>query len=381
MRTLILSAVCVAVMANGVADAAPQAPEVTCTVGGKLFKGRETCRRELDAIPALSGRAASGVAARGPARTALAATSPTAAIEPPPKIIHKGTLVIRRDLDDLGGWSRLSKLQDATGAQFSWTDDRVTGNQVWVAQGLVGYRFASWQTPSLDAYLQNSVLGVYALFDRAVNTKRTGEDKGDLSLGLASQTAFANVFNATHYFNGRGGWTTDFYGNDKSWFVGLDYQPVGNPRGDGRDTFFSYLGTPLAAGPWFFFTLSPKFRTEYRANIDESVPQAMLDPIFSVRREAFRYGPWVQAMLAGNNAGFADVPDWIRRLTLQATYGWYFDALSPLRYKHLYTSLTYNLDAAGYVGVTVSYQRGQKETTGATEEIAKIALSVKYGSE
>ncbi len=70
-----------------------------------------------------------------------------------------------------------------------------------------------------------------------------------------------------------------------------------------------------------------------------------------------------------------------QRLSLQATYGWYFDALSPLRYKHLYTSLTYNIDDAGYVGVTISYQRGQKETTGATEEIAKIALSVKYGSE
>ena len=63
----------------------------------------------------------------------------------------------------------------------------------------------------------------------------------------------------------------------------------------------------------------------------------------------------------------------------QVTYSLLQDAVSRATYRLLDTSLTFNLDPKKLLGLTLSYRRGELETTGQQVDLAKISLSAKFG--
>ena len=75
---------------------------------------------------------------------------------------------------------------------------------------------------------------------------------------------------------------------------------------------------------------------------------------------------------------FDYVPWWIQRMHYEITYGWLYDWLSGRDYELLDTSLSFALDKAGHLGLTLSYRNGELVATGQKVDLANIALAVSY---
>ncbi|MGY4155467.1 hypothetical protein ACVINW_001309 [Bradyrhizobium sp. USDA 4461] len=363
------------------APAAALAQDVVCTIGGKVVDAR-ACIAALRKPPTTPKVAAahSPKPTAPPAASLINTPAPPLAQGPAANPLRpydswqtSNTILVRNSLDDLGSFGSPTPLKKATGAEFSWARDAIAHNDTWTARGLVADRFSLVEAPSLSPYLVHALIAPYVSFDRVSNTTKKSSDVDDLVGGLSTEFAVGNLLNATHYFRFMAEEDTSFAGTTKNWNVAFEYQPFGNPQGE-NDTIFSYLGTPLNLGPYWFLTISPKFRAEYRSSQDGST-----DPLFFSHSSIMRVGPSVTVAINGNDVGFSDVPWYIQRTHFRLTYGTLYDTLSSRNYDLLDTALSYDLDPYGYLALTLSYRKGQLETTGANVDIVKLSLSAKYG--
>ncbi|NOJ41047.1 hypothetical protein [Bradyrhizobium australiense] len=363
---------------------ASEGQTVACTINGRSVSA-------ADCLAALTKQMGSTPpsAAAGPKPTTVWAhaapkdSTPSPAVTLKPKPLEKAyntwhwdnTLLVRNSMDDLGSFKSPSSLKKATGAEFSWARDGIAHNDVWTARGLVAERLFGWEEPSLLPYVTHALIAPYAVFDRVANTNpaKATNNVDDLTGGLAAEVALANFLQATHYFRFLAEEDGDFAGRAKNWKVGLEYQPFGNPNPEQENSIFAYLGTPLPLGPYWFLTISPKLRVEYRESQDGAV-----DPIFFLHNQVLRAGPSVTVAISGNSI-FSDVPWYIQRTHFRATYGTLYDFYSSRNYGLLDTALTYDLDPNGYLGLTLSYRKGKLETTGANVDLVKVSLSAKFG--
>lgn len=281
---------------------------------------------------------------------------------------------LRKSMDDLGTWLNPGKLEKAAGAQFSFSQDNVTNNRNWSAQGLLGVRLLRWGAPETIPYISESMFALYTQFDREFNSKLTKNDVNDLTMGFSSEVAVPNIGGATWYMRANGEILTDFDGNVRSWDVRGELQPFGNLDRDGPNTIFSYMGTPLPLGPYFYLTVTPKLRAEYRGRLEGSD-----DPLFALHDRVLRAGPLLTVNIDGDTVFPEHTPWWAQRLHYQLVYGYLYDTLSSLSYNYLDTSLTFNLDKQGYLGLSFSYRKGKVEASGKDIDLAKVSLSAKYG--
>jgi len=359
----------------------------TCQINGLDAEKRclSELKRQLSAAKATRPKTvaskapikAAGLATKAPVKDeSLQTPSATSTIpsDGETKLSHlEKTILIRKSMDDLGSFGRPSKLKNASGAEFSWARDQIAGNDTWNAQGLVALRLVYWENEGYSPYIAHALAAPYVSFDRVTNTTAKSNDVNDLTFGFANEVALANFMQATHYFRLRAEEDSDFEGRAKNWAVIAEYQPFGNLQLEGGNSVFAYLGTPLPLGPNWFLTLSPKLRAEYRSSLNGST-----DPIFTTNNQVLRVGPSVTMSLNGNTV-FEDVPWYIQRTHFRVTYGMLYDTLAQRNYNLLDTTLTYDLDEEGYIGLSLSYRLGQLETTGQNINLAKIALSAKYG--
>jgi hypothetical protein len=166
---------------------------------------------------------------------------------------------------------------------------------------------------------------------------------------------------------------TSFAGEEKNWSLDVEWQPIGYRSLDGRDTIFSYMGTPLPLGRYFVYTVSPKVAAQYVSDLTHAADQ----PIFDDHNQTFRTGPSVTLAIDGITE-FDYVPWWIQRLHYEISYGWLYDWLSGRDYELLDTALSFDLDEAGHFGLTLSYRKGELVETGQDVDLANVALSVSY---
>lgn len=307
-----------------------------------------------------------------------AAASERAAKDASPDLLaasNKTRLIVRRSRNAIGSFADPTPFAKAAGAEFAWADNRISDNEVWSARGIVAAPFVH-QGEALrdDPYIDTLTLAPYVNFDRVSNSKEIADDVDNLTYGGVFEASIANVFAATQYFDVSGEVVSSFAGEAKNWSVDLTWQPVGGLSNEGGNTIFSYMGTPLPLGRYFFLTVSPKVAAEYVSDLSDASAQ----PIFAEHHEALRTGPTMTLALDGGPKGSDYVPWWIQRMHYEITYGWLYDWLSGRDYELLDTSLTFALDKAGHLGLTFSYRNGELVETGQEVDLANIALSVSY---
>ncbi len=312
----------------------------------------------VEAAPKAARSAAGGAA---PASDPLKASS------------HVGFLV-RRTTNDIGSFADPTPFSDAAGAEFAWADDRIADNEVWSAQGIVAVPFVHHgEVLRDDPYIDTLTLAPYVNFDRVSNSKKTDEDVDNLTYGGVFELGYANVMLATQYLRASSEVVSSFDGDGKNWSIDFTWQPIGGVNPEGPNTIFSYMGTPLPLGRNFVFSVSPKVDAEYVSDLSDASTQ----PIFAEHDEAFRTGPTVTLAIDGKK-GLAHVPWWAERIHYEITYGWLYDWRSGRDYDLLDTALSFALDEAGHLGLTLSYRNGELVETGQKVDLANIALSVSY---
>ena len=303
-----------------------------------------------------------------------ARTEETVPASDPLKASNSVRLLIRRSTNDIGSFADPTPFADASGAEFAWASDRIADNDVWSAHGIVAVPFVHHGEVQRDEpYIDTLTLAPYVNFDRVSNSKKTDEDVDNLTYGGVLELGYANVWAATQYLRASGDVVSSFDGDSKNWSAAFTWQPIGGVNPEGGNTIFSYMGTPLRFGRNFVLTVSPKVDLDYANDLSNASQQ----PIFADHDEALRTGPTVTLALDGKK-GFDYVPWWIQRIHYEISYGWLYDLLSSRQYELLDTALSFSLDEAGHLGLTLSYRNGDLIETGQKVDLANIALSVSY---
>jgi len=282
-----------------------------------------------------------------------------------------GSVLIRRSKADIGQLTDPTCFGKATGAQFSWADNKISDNERWSAQGIVAARFLHFgETQRHKPYLKTLAFAPYAYFDRVDNSTGEAGDIDNLVYGAMFEFAVANILGANHYFDADLEVVSSFGGDAKNWSVAGAWEPFGQPR-HGLP-ILRLAGQPIALSRNLRLVVAPRVYAEYVSELSD----AALQPIFAKRNDALRVGPAVRVTVDGYD--FDDVPWWAKKLSFEGSYGWLYDTFSELDYELLDTNLKLALDEAGHLGLVLSYRKGQLVETGEDVDLTKLGLSVSF---
>lgn len=256
----------------------------------------------------------------------------------------------------------------AKGAQFSWSRDHIARNDQWSAKGAVAEELI-WIRPGEKpdgAYLNMWAIAPTVNFQRVTNsnTALASQNANTLSYGFSSEAFFDNVGKVWQFYaRARANVNSDFSGLTHSYSTTAEFQPLSDFYGIGRS---------FAIGSAAYFWALPLVRAQYF----EKATNLATDPIFTAHHQVLRAGPVLSLNLIPQETANVDpnkpyTPKWL----FNVTSSWYQDFLSSRTYQHVNPSFTYNF--TDNIGLTVSYEWGQVETTGKKVDLATIGLSVK----
>lgn len=349
---------------------------VTCTIEGAVIHGRDNCIAALTG-PTYTAASAKRALAPKPPIKAPANEPGKSDLLVPVEIIPKpkAMVFLRKSMADLKSLSKPSDVSDATGAVFSWSDDRVERNRNWTAQALVGAGFNSFFLPQGGPYISQRFTGLYYAIDRQLNSKDIKKNVDDMTFGGRHELVLANLASTSHAVGIAGEAVTDSNGATKNWNLSADYQPFGTAPATGDRPLISYANWPFDQVPHVWITFSPKLRAEYRGSLNGST-----DPIFRDHTSVLRLGASIGMTVSKNLAEdlLGQVPFLIARSVINVSYGWWYDTLSQRQFSYLDAAYTFNLDEAGNIGITFNYRHGELDTTAQRVDLYKVALSAKF---
>ncbi len=260
----------------------------------------------------------------------------------------------------------------AKGAQFSWARDGIAFNDQWIAKGAVAERLVWLNEPTTrptDPYLNLLAVAPVVTFQRVTNSNLSLASKNvdNLAYGFSSEALFDRVAKDWQvYVRGRALANGDFEGHTHSWSTTAEVQAL--------NAAFEHIVIPSFG----FLILQPLIRAQYFERVGPANPTTYkLDPIFNMNSTVLRAGPVISATLIPQPLENTDpdkpppAPQW----SFNVTYSWYNDFFSGQKYEHWNPSFTYNF--TDNIGLTVSYEKGKVEQTGAKIDLVSVGLSVK----
>jgi hypothetical protein len=343
--------------------------EVTCTINGKTYHGKSDCLQQLTLATREQPNAATALAAAP--KSATVPKQLTSRKAPKPVV----NVFLRKSFEDLKSLSEPSQIEEATGATFSWSDDRVAGNKNWTAQALLGFSVSGTGLPAYTPYISESFTGMYAQIDRQLNSKDITKNVDDWTFGGRHEFVLANWASTSHYVGFAGEVVTDSNGVAKNWDFTADYTPFGTDPGTGSRPLISYANWPIDSFKYVLVTFGPKLKAEYRGSLEGSN-----DPLFQDHKNVLRVGGSVGMTVAPSlfYAATGDLPLIISRSLLNVSYSWLYDTMSQRQADYFDTAYTFHLTESRNVGITFNYRHGLLETTGKRIDLYKVALSAKF---
>jgi hypothetical protein len=274
--------------------------------------------------------------------------------------------LLRQDWQDVAIGSCPDTVDKATGAQISYSDDLAANNRVWSAQGTAALLYNSIIPNNPQAVsLFDTSFGGYVTIDRVTNSSpaKSSANVDTVAYGGVAEIGISSPANIgwVNYFRVRGGGVEDDLKGTTSINVTAEYIPV-NP----------YLNIHTPFEPFGTAPFIVRFDPELIAQYDDATGKKNL-LAFNNRPEALRLGPELTMKIFP----LPGAPDFISHFTSSTTYHWAYESYSASNFSWFQTALTYNIDKAGHLGWTGSYQRGQNENTGVFTNIYKIALTGK----
>jgi hypothetical protein len=268
--------------------------------------------------------------------------------------------LLRQDWKDIALLDCPQSVKQATGAQIAVTDDRVKNNVTWSTHGTAALVY---NIPGTGQQYWST--GAYATFDRATNSSLAQSDSNSNSLAYGGflQTGFANPGDTyfASYLRVRGGGVQDYVRNTTAANVTLEWMPVyeNYERIHIHSPFVPIPGVPL------IIRVDPVLLVQYVAQTAGAKPLA-----FNDMSQALRIGPQL-------TLNFYPGTSYFSRFHGSVTYHWAYEAYSGRQLDWFQSSLTYNLDDDGYIGLTGTYQRGHDEDTGVFKDVYTVGLTGK----
>jgi hypothetical protein len=251
------------------------------------------------------------------------------------------------------------------GAQISYSDDRIANNRAVNLKGTAAllYNSATGDPPdgfiipyatSFGAYVTENNLTNSAKAQIKSNTDSTAYG-GVLELGFVSP-------GGTTTFRIMGGGLDDNVKHTSAGNAVAQWYPVYDPL-----SINTPINNPAGIPIVLLFTPDLAARYEGVTGKNQIVP-------FNDRQQSMRLGP----ELALNVQPSYATPAALANFTATFGYDWFYETYTRKELDWFTSSVTYNLDAAEHVGITVGYQRGREPlTTGASTNIYTVSLSGK----
>ncbi|CDX51572.1 exported hypothetical protein [Mesorhizobium plurifarium] len=277
--------------------------------------------------------------------------------------------LLRDSFEDVSIFTCPKAAKDAKGAQFDWSRDKVSDNDVWSAKGVAALGYSVALDPPSDPFAPYVVGYAFApslSFNRVVNTLASQKSKNVdvLSFAATSELALGNVFGGTQYVRFRPALNTTFNGDPRSWSATAEWQPYWITDGIS-------VSVPNGLGP-FTWELDPIARLIYSEKLGD-----VSSPIFQDDDSSLRVGG-VLALTVKPKQNDLLVPKWLQPASFFTTYEWLEDVDSGRDYSLLSLGLNFNLDEDGHTALKLNYSRGDIEETGQFVNQAKIGLAAKW---
>jgi hypothetical protein len=251
----------------------------------------------------------------------------------------------------------------ATGAQVSYTNDRVANNRIVAIDGTAAliYNSIIGNTPGQITPYETS-FGVYTTVDQSTNSavSKAKSNVDTLAYGGVLELGFTTNEGA-NYFRVRGGGVEDGIKDTTAGNVVFEWLPVYNP-----------LSIHVPVIQPFGLPIITRFDPELVALFDETVGKNQV-LAFNNRQQSLRLGP----ELALNFLPFPGLSDFQSRLNAKVAYDLFYEAYSGKFLSWFTSSLTFNIDKAGHLGLTGTYKRGPDINTGEWTNVYTIGLSGK----
>lgn len=275
---------------------------------------------------------------------------------------------LRDGFEDVSIFTCPKDAKDAKGAQFDWSRDKVSDNDVWSAKGVAaaGYSVFLPKPENSLPYIVGYAFAPSISFNRVVNSLSAQKSKNIdvLSFAATSEIALGRLLGGTQYFRFRPALNTTFDGEARSWSATAEWQPIWITEGIS-------IGSPNGIGP-FTWELDPIARLIYSQKLGD-----VSSPIFQDDDNSLRLGG-VLALTVKPKQNDQIFPKWLQSASFFTTYEWLEDVDSGRDFSLLSTGLNFPLDEAGHVALKLSYSHGDVEETGQFMDQAKVGLAAKW---
>jgi hypothetical protein len=273
---------------------------------------------------------------------------------------------LRSSAENIGTFDCPKDLKSASGAQFGYTRDGVSGNTSWSAKGVAALAYV-WRNSESHPYpyIAGFSLSPWASFNRLTNSLQSLKSKETdlLSYGGTTEIAIGELLGGTQYFRGKTQINSDFEGMEKSWSTTAEWQPVSYRYG---------ISASHRLGPYLLWEVDPILRSIYSNRRNGS-----LDPIFANRDNVFRAGP-VLALNVTPVPGIIEIPQWLQSSSVSATAEWLRDMNTDQIYRLYNVALNIAVSSTSNLGLQINYQYGQLEETGQKVNAITAGLAAKW---
>jgi len=283
---------------------------------------------------------------------------------PPPAAKPRTDFVwfVRKDLADVGLFSKPTPNAEAEGAELSWSRNNITRDTIWQVDGLfaVAYTYLNQDySPFIGV-----TIAPYLKVNRELHSALSAADNNadTITVGGSGEIGFNMPKRGANYFRAHWSETEDHIANSRVSQVGLEWIPT-----------YLRLHREIP-GTYLTYNLNPELRVDYDRRSDGLTPIG-----FSGLNESLRIGPQAKFLVRATDFG-QTLPDWAQPLLSfrgSVTYHWWTEVYSGKTGSWLDASLGYNLDRSGNVALAFSYKKGRNEESAKLTDLFKISLNVK----
>jgi hypothetical protein len=271
------------------------------------------------------------------------------------------SFLIRQDFSDIWLFDKPTAVSNAKGATLSWANDNIAHDATWSIHGM-GAVVVSIPGGYLDKgypVLGASLAG-YAQIDREIHSNLVKKNSDALAGGIAGEIGF-DTGPGSQYFRLSAGAVNDRLADQTAFTTMLEWLPI-----YGGD---KCIGSPCSVpGLPVIYRFQPELKLQYDRTTDDGSLIA-----FSNRKDSFRVGPEFTFLFKP----FGPDMEFFSRFHGQVTYHPWYEVFSGKSQYWLDSSVTYNIDDKGHLGLTGSYSRGYTELTGVLTDLFKISLTGK----
>jgi hypothetical protein len=286
----------------------------------------------------------------------------------PPAYVTNIYPLLRHDFNDVWLFDKrqgVSDIPDAQGATLSYASDAVAKNEIWNvdAVGAVVFQYLHDRYPKGDGvnFIGLSV-APFAGIDRVTNSNPKAQinNVDQSKFGGSGEIGF-DALGGAQYFRTQGAIIDDRIARTNNGSAVFEWIPV----------YDNFLNSPIyPASVPLYFVFGPEIKVRY--------DDVIINDATGAKANMWRVGP--QVVMRYGFVGVALPADlvFLERLHGQTTVSWLTDSGNGLNYSYLDTSLTFNVDSAGHIGLTGEYTKGRFEDTGRKVDLWKAGLTAKW---